>query len=60
MNNRDATMTPLTSMYLLCLESSSPTQEEESLVSSNMNFFLSYFVSIKYHSAAMILQTFIS
>ena len=53
-------MTPLTSMYLLCLEGSSPTQEQESLASSNMKFFLAYFVSIKSHSAAMIPQTFIT
>ena len=53
-------MTPLTSMYLLCLEGSSPTQGQELLASSNIKIFLSYFVSVKYHSAAMILQTFIS
>ena len=53
-------MTPLTPMYLLCLEGSSPTQKLESLASSSMKFFLSYFVSIKYHSAAMILQTFVT
>ena len=38
-NNRDATMTPLTSMYLLCLDSSSPTQGQQSLAPSNMNIF---------------------
>ena len=32
-------MTPLASMYLLCLEGSSPTQEQESLASSNMKTF---------------------
>ena len=38
-NNRDVTMTPLTSMYLLCLEGSSPTQGQQSLAPSNMNIF---------------------
>ena len=41
-NNRDATITPLTPIYLLCLESSSPTQEQESLALSNMEKFFCY------------------
>ena len=53
-------MTPLTPMYLLRLEGSSSTQELESLASSDMKFVLSYFVSIKYHSAATIFQTFVT
>ena len=35
-------MIPLTPMYLLCLESSSPTQEQESLALSNMEKFFCY------------------
>ena len=49
-------MTPLTPMYLLCLESSSPTQEQESLALSNMEKFFCYTL----YQAAMILRKFVT